>query len=151
MLRLLCDHAAYLSDHTDRVASIVVEVLSHLLHQLGHFPMGLGAAQLTSLVTEQDDVPALRDSELSKEVFSAPNIQLFVLNNMAIVSLVEIPAEETSGGAASVGLTTGKSQVRAIVRDLSGKFSWDCLTLYGPQGCRAGSYPPGEIFAFLEL
>ncbi|XP_077522746.1 ral GTPase-activating protein subunit alpha-1 isoform X4 [Amblyomma americanum] len=120
-------------------------VLSHLLHQLGHFPMGLGAAQLTSLVTEQDDVPALRDSELSKEVFSAPNIQLFVLNNMAIVSLVEIPAEETSGGAASVGLTTGKSQVRAIVRDLSGKFSWDCLTLYGPQGCRAGSYPPGPV------
>lgn len=120
-------------------------VLSHLLHLLGHFPMGLGAAQLTSLVTEQDDVAALRDTELSKEVFSAPNIQLFVLNNMAIVSLVEIPAEETSGGAASVGLTTGKSQVRAIVRDLSGKFSWDCLTLYGPPGCRAGSYPPGPV------
>ncbi|XP_075723162.1 ral GTPase-activating protein subunit alpha-1 isoform X3 [Rhipicephalus microplus] len=120
-------------------------VLSHLLHQLGHFPMGLGAAQLTSLVAEQDDVPALRDSELSKEVFSAPNIQLFVLNNMSILSLVEIPAEETSGGAASVGLTTGKSQVRAIVRDLSGKFSWDCLTLYGPHGCRAGSYPPGPV------
>ncbi|KAL1416578.1 hypothetical protein MTO96_027799 [Rhipicephalus appendiculatus] len=88
---------------------------------------------------------ALRDSELSKEVFSAPNIQLFVLNNMSILSLVEIPAEETSGGAASVGLTTGKSQVRAIVRDLSGKFSWDCLTLYGPHGCRAGSYPPGPV------
>lgn len=122
-------------------------VLSHLLHLLGHFPMGLGAAQLTSLVTEQDDVAALRDStsELSKEVFSAPNIQLFVLNDRAIVSLVEIPAEETSGGAASVGLTTGKSQVRAIVRDLSGKFSWDCLTLYGPPGCRAGSYPPGPV------
>ncbi|EEC20474.1 tuberin, putative, partial [Ixodes scapularis] len=111
-------------------------ILSHLLHQLGHFPMGLGAAQLTSLVGEQDDVPALRDSELSKEVFSAPNIQLFVLNNAAIISL------ETPGGAASVGLTTGKSQVRAIVRDLSGKFAWDCLTLYGPHGCRAGSYPP---------
>ncbi|KAG0422794.1 hypothetical protein HPB47_001409, partial [Ixodes persulcatus] len=119
-------------------------ILSHLLHQLGHFPMGLGAAQLTSLVGEQDDVPALRDSELSKEVFSAPNIQLFVLNNAAIISLVEIPAQETPGGAASVGLTTGKSQVRAIVRDLSGKFAWDCLTLYGPHGCRAGSYPPGQ-------
>ncbi|XP_029849633.3 ral GTPase-activating protein subunit alpha-1 [Ixodes scapularis] len=120
-------------------------ILSHLLHQLGHFPMGLGAAQLTSLVGEQDDVPALRDSELSKEVFSAPNIQLFVLNNAAIISLVEIPAQETPGGAASVGLTTGKSQVRAIVRDLSGKFAWDCLTLYGPHGCRAGSYPPGPV------
>ncbi|CAN8000270.1 unnamed protein product [Ixodes hexagonus] len=120
-------------------------ILSHLLHQLGHFPMGLGAAQLTSLVAEQDDVPALRDSELSKEVFSAPNIQLFVLNNSAIISLVEIPAQETPGGAASVGLTTGKSQVRAIVRDLSGKFAWDCLTLYGPHGCRAGSYPPGPV------
>ncbi|XP_064464069.1 ral GTPase-activating protein subunit alpha-1-like isoform X3 [Ornithodoros turicata] len=121
-------------------------VLCHLLHQLGHFPMGgLGAAQLTSLVAEHDDVPMLHDRELCKEIFTSPNIQMFVLNNSAIMSLVEVPSQEAPGGGTTVGLATGKSQVRIIVRDLSGRFAWDCLTLYGPNGCRAGSFPPGPV------
>ncbi|CAG2066154.1 unnamed protein product, partial [Timema podura] len=50
-------------------------VLMHLLNHLGHFPMGIGAARLSSMVVEHDDVPGLLMDELSAEVFSAPNIQ----------------------------------------------------------------------------
>lgn len=48
----------------------------HLVNHLGHFPMGIGAARLSSMVVEHDDVPGLSADELSAEVFSAPNIQV---------------------------------------------------------------------------
>lgn len=48
----------------------------HLVNHLGHFPMGIGAARLSSMVVEHDDVPGLATDELSAEVFSAPNIQV---------------------------------------------------------------------------
>jgi hypothetical protein len=38
--------------------------------------MGIGAARLSSMVVEHDDVPGLATDELSAEVFSAPNIQV---------------------------------------------------------------------------
>lgn len=47
----------------------------HLVSHLGHFPMGLGAARLSALVQEHDDVPSL-GSELSTKLFYAPNIQV---------------------------------------------------------------------------
>lgn len=43
----------------------------------------------------------------------------------------------------SSDVTEGKARTRVIVRDLCGKFSWECVTLYGPLGCRVGSFPPG--------
>lgn len=51
-------------------------VLSHLVTHLGHFPMAIGAARLSSLVVEHDDVPNLMADELSSSIFSAPNIQV---------------------------------------------------------------------------
>lgn len=96
--------------------------------------------RLTSLITEHDDVPTLTGDELSAEVFHAPNIQFFVLNNCSIISFVEIPTLEMPGGGAAAGLATSQSQVRAIIRDLGGKFSWDCSILYGPPDCCGGSY-----------
>lgn len=63
-----------------------------LVNHLGHFPMGIGASRLTSLVNEHDDVPTLTGDELSSEVFHAPNIQFFLLNNCSLVSFIEIPA-----------------------------------------------------------
>lgn len=50
--------------------------MMHLVNHLGHFPMAIGAARLSSMVVEQDDVPGLSVDELSAEVFSAPNIQV---------------------------------------------------------------------------
>ncbi|GIY27859.1 hypothetical protein CEXT_291451 [Caerostris extrusa] len=107
-------------------------LMYHLINHLGHFPMGVGPSRMTSLVNEHDDVPNLTGDELSAEVFHAPNVQFFVLNSNSIVSFVEIPALDMPGGGATAGLTTSKSQVRIIIRDLGGKFSWDCSILYGP-------------------
>jgi hypothetical protein len=53
-----------------------LQVMMHLVNHLGHFPMGIGAARLSSMVVEHDDVPGLSADELSAAVFSAPNIQV---------------------------------------------------------------------------
>jgi hypothetical protein len=47
-----------------------------------------------------------------------------------MVSLVELPALEVPGGGITAGLRTAPSQVRIILRDLSGKASWDASILY---------------------
>ena len=47
------------------------------------------------------------------------------------------------GGGVTVGLTTAKTVVRVVIRDLAGKVSWDSSVLYGPPKCRSGSYPAG--------
>lgn len=51
-------------------------VLAHLVTHLGHFPMAIGAARLSSLVVEHDDVPGFSAEELSPDVFKAPNVQV---------------------------------------------------------------------------
>lgn len=48
----------------------------HMLNHVGHFPMAIGAARLSSMVVEHDDVPGLSPDELSVQIFSAPNIQV---------------------------------------------------------------------------
>ncbi|GFS68356.1 hypothetical protein NPIL_633392 [Nephila pilipes] len=119
-------------DHNLVIRLAAKSLMYHLINHLGHFPMGIGASRLTSLVNEHDDVPNLTGDELSAEVFHAPNVQFFVLNSNSIISFVEIPALDMPGGGATAGLTTSKSQVRVIIRDLGGKFSWDSSILYGP-------------------
>lgn len=54
-------------------------ILSHIVTHLGHFPMAIGAARLSSLVVEHDDVPNLTSDELSASIFTAPNIQVSFL------------------------------------------------------------------------
>ncbi|XP_037086533.1 ral GTPase-activating protein subunit alpha-1-like [Pollicipes pollicipes] len=107
-------------------------VISHLVNHLDHFPMLCGAVRLGSLVSEHDDLPLLaaRD-ELSSDIFYAPNVQFFVLNNRSLLSLVELPSLEVPGGGVTAGLRTAHSQVRVILRDLGGKFCWDASVLYG--------------------
>lgn len=51
-------------------------VLAHLVNHLGHFPMAIGAARLSSMVAEHDDVPNLSSDDLSNVIFSVPNIQV---------------------------------------------------------------------------
>jgi hypothetical protein len=122
-------------------------------------------------VSEQDDLPGSAD-ELSIETFQSPNIQLFVLNNTTLLSLVEIPGlgedqqhrssdildiHNNSSGSNNYnnsGLGNVTSEVRIILRDISGKFVWDTSSLITPptalydqmncgddrQGSVAGSY-----------
>ncbi|CAL8285950.1 unnamed protein product [Lota lota] len=102
-------------------------VMTHLVNHLGHHPLSGGPALLHSMVSENHDNPFVESSELSSEVFKSPNLQLFVFNDSTLVSYLQIPAEPP----ASAGWPPHPSaQVRVIVRDISGKYSWDGAVLY---------------------
>lgn len=60
--------------HQQALVLCAKTVLAHLVTHLGHFPMAIGAARLSSLVVEHDDVPNLGSDELSANIFTAPNI-----------------------------------------------------------------------------
>ncbi|XP_034531536.1 ral GTPase-activating protein subunit alpha-2 isoform X2 [Notolabrus celidotus] len=101
-------------------------VMTHLVNHLGHHPLSGGPALLHSLVSENHDNPYVESSELSSEVFKSPNLQLFVFNDSTLVSYLQIPSETPAVGQPP----KPSSQVRVIVRDISGKYSWDGSILY---------------------
>lgn len=101
-------------------------VMTHLVNHLGHYPLSGGPALLHSLASENHDNPYVESSELSSEVFKSPNLQLFVFNDSTLVSYLQIPAETPAVGQPP----QPSSQVRIIVRDISGKYSWDGSILY---------------------
>ncbi|XP_032882083.1 ral GTPase-activating protein subunit alpha-2 isoform X2 [Amblyraja radiata] len=108
-------------------------VMTHLINHLGHYPLRGGPAILHSLISENHDNPYVESSDLSSEVFKSPNLQLFVLNDSTLISYLQIPAEKvmlerTSGSEPSLPA----SDVRVIVRDISGRYSWDGRILYCP-------------------
>uniref|UniRef100_A0A2K6JTP6 Ral GTPase activating protein catalytic subunit alpha 2 n=1 Tax=Rhinopithecus bieti TaxID=61621 RepID=A0A2K6JTP6_RHIBE len=118
-------------------------VMAHLVNHLGHYPLSGGPAILHSLVSENHDNAHVEGSELSSEVFRSPNLQLFVFNDSTLISYLQTPTEGLAGGS-PVGCL---SDVRVIVRDISGKYSWDGKVLYGPlEGCLA---PNGRNPSFL--
>ncbi|XP_004447813.1 ral GTPase-activating protein subunit alpha-2 isoform X1 [Dasypus novemcinctus] len=109
-------------------------VMAHLVNHLGHYPLPGGPAMLHSLVSEHHDNAHVEASELSSEVFRSPNLQLFVFNDSTLISYLQIPTEGPAGRPPVSAL----SDVRVIVRDISGKYSWDGNVLYGPlEGCLA--------------
>ncbi|XP_048046830.1 ral GTPase-activating protein subunit alpha-1 isoform X9 [Megalobrama amblycephala] len=111
-------------------------VISHLVNHLGHYPMSGGPATLTSQVCENQDNPYSESADLTQELFDAPNLQFFVLNGTTLLSYLQIRAEDgLPGGGMSAGLTTTSACVRVIVRDISGKHSWDSAVLYCPPHC----------------
>ncbi|XP_076970851.1 ral GTPase-activating protein subunit alpha-2 isoform X4 [Tamandua tetradactyla] len=111
-------------------------VMAHLVNHLGHYPLSGGPAMLHSLVSENHDNAYVESSELSSEVFRSPNLQLFIFNDSTLISYLQIPTEGPAGGPREGAL----SDVRVIVRDISGKYSWDGKVLYGPlEGCLAHS------------
>ncbi|XP_066469819.1 ral GTPase-activating protein subunit alpha-1 isoform X3 [Tiliqua scincoides] len=123
-------------------------VITHLVNHLGHYPMSGGPAMLTSQVWENNDNPYSESPELSPELFENPNLQFFVLNNTTLVSCIQIRAEENMpGGGLSAGLASANSNVRIIVRDLSGKYSWDSAILYGPPPLCGLSKPTSFILS----
>lgn len=122
-------------------------VITHLVNHLGHYPMSGGPAMLTSQVCENHDNHYSESTELSPELFDSPNIQFFVLNNTTLVSCIQIRSEESMpGGGLSAGLASANSNVRIIVRDLSGKYSWDSAILYGPPPVSGFSEPTSHTF-----
>ncbi|XP_048340778.1 ral GTPase-activating protein subunit alpha-1 isoform X12 [Sphaerodactylus townsendi] len=123
-------------------------VITHLVNHLGHYPMSGGPAMLTSQVCENNDNPYSESPELSPELFENPNLQFFVLNNTTLVSCIQIRAEEdVPGGGLSAGLVSANSNVRIIVRDLSGKYSWDSAILYGPPPLCSLSEPTSFVLS----
>ncbi|XP_077625342.1 ral GTPase-activating protein subunit alpha-1 isoform X5 [Crocuta crocuta] len=123
-------------------------VITHLVNHLGHYPMSGGPAMLTSQVCENHDNHYSESTELSPELFESPNIQFFVLNNTTLVSCIQIRSEESiPGGGLSAGLASANSNVRVIVRDLSGKYSWDSAILYGPPPVSGLSEPTSLILS----
>nr|KAF6502224.1 Ral GTPase activating protein catalytic subunit alpha 1 [Molossus molossus] len=123
-------------------------VITHLVNHLGHYPMSGGPAMLTSQVCENHDNHYSESTELSPELFESPNIQFFVLNNTTLVSCIQIRSEESiPGGGLSAGLASANSNVRIIVRDLSGKYSWDSAILYGPPPASGLSEPTSLILS----
>ncbi|XP_041928046.1 LOW QUALITY PROTEIN: ral GTPase-activating protein subunit alpha-1 [Alosa sapidissima] len=120
-------------------------VISHLVNHMGHYPTSGGPATLTSHVCENHDNPYSESPDLATELFDAPNLQFFALNSSTLLSCLQIRAEDgLPGGGMSAGLTTTSACVRVIVRDISGKHSWDSAVLYGPPHCCAttGQHPP---------
>lgn len=107
-------------------------VMTHLVNHLSHYPLSGGPAILHSLLSENHDNSYVESSELSPEVFRSPNLQLFVFNDSTLISYLQIPAERKAGAEPAAA----PSDVRVIVRDISGKYSWDGRVLYGPlEGC----------------
>ncbi|XP_068864864.1 ral GTPase-activating protein subunit alpha-2 isoform X1 [Aphelocoma coerulescens] len=107
-------------------------VMTHLVNHLSHYPLSGGPAILHSLLSENHDNSYVESSELSSEVFRSPNLQLFVFNDSTLISYLQIPAERKAGAEPAAA----PSDVRVIVRDISGKYSWDGRVLYGPlEGC----------------
>uniref|UniRef100_A0A8C2BZM3 Ral GTPase activating protein, alpha subunit 2 (catalytic) n=1 Tax=Cyprinus carpio TaxID=7962 RepID=A0A8C2BZM3_CYPCA len=105
-------------------------VMTHLVNHLGHHPLSGGPALLNSLVSENHDNPYVESSELSSEVFKSPNLQLFVFNDSTLVSCLQIPSDSSSMAPVSANPRDHSSEVRVIVRDISGKYSWDGGVLF---------------------
>lgn len=116
-------------------------VAMHLVTNLGHFPMGIGASRLSSIVDEHDDMGlaqytdsntlTARDSvDLTSQVLNAANLQMFLLNPCLVASFMELSALKLPGGGITAGLVTADRQVRVLLRDLNGKACWDASILY---------------------
>ncbi|XP_063803933.1 ral GTPase-activating protein subunit alpha-1 isoform X4 [Pseudophryne corroboree] len=105
-------------------------VITHLVNHLGHYPMSGDPAMLTSQICENHDNPFSESSDLSPQLFHSPNLQFFVLNNTTLVSCLQIAAD--SKLPPGEDLSSASSTVRVIMRDLSGKYSWESSILYGP-------------------
>ncbi|XP_034163966.2 ral GTPase-activating protein subunit alpha-1 isoform X5 [Pangasianodon hypophthalmus] len=114
-------------------------LVSHLLNHLSHFPLGGGGpAALTSQVCENQDNPYCQNADLAPELFHTPNLQFFVLNGSTLLSCLQIRSDDNM----AAGLVAPDACVRLVVRDISGKHSWDSAVLYGPPQCAPQSRAP---------
>lgn len=113
-------------------------VAMHLVTNISHFPLGIGASRLSSMVDENDDLQCgghrdpVRESSVelfSSQVLPAPNLQLLMLSSQLVATFIELPALKLPSGSTG-GLITANKQVRLLLRDLNGKSCWDASIIY---------------------
>ncbi|XP_053701667.1 ral GTPase-activating protein subunit alpha-1 isoform X2 [Synchiropus splendidus] len=122
-------------------------VINHLVNHLGHYPMSGGPATLSSQVCENLDNPFCESADLGPELFHSPNLQFLVLNGSTLLSMLQIRSESgVPGGGMTAGLSSAPTCVRVIIRDVSGKHSWDSAVLFGPPASSPSS-PPHTLLA----
>ncbi|XP_071509719.1 ral GTPase-activating protein subunit alpha-1-like [Diadema antillarum] len=109
-------------------------VLAHLVDKLGHFPLGGGPACVTSLVNEVDDLPGFETDDITPRLFESQNVQFFIYNDAALISVEQLPPLD-DGSESNLSLAT--SDLRVVVRNVTGKFAWDGRIIYGPAECKA--------------
>lgn len=114
---------------SDSVELTARAVLMHMVNHMGHYPLGAGPSRVDSLISEHEDNQNVDTDELSASIFNAPNVQFFVLNDSVLISLVELPLEDSV--AQEVPASTAATQVRVITRDMTGKNVWDHTLLHG--------------------
>lgn len=112
-------------------------VAMHLVTNISHFPLGIGATRLSSMVDEHDDLiggqrESARESSVdmyTSQVIPAQNLQLLMLSSELVATFIELPALKLPCGLAG-GLITANKQVRLLLRDLNGKSCWDASIIY---------------------
>ena len=61
------------------------QALMHLMKHVGHFPMGSGAAQMSSVVTEQSDqLSDVTDDVARQKLVTADNVQVSCLSDVCL-------------------------------------------------------------------
>ena len=76
--------------------------------------MGIGASRLSSMVSENDDLPNFPGDDLCQEIFQSPSVQFFMLNKETLMSMVELPTLEVPGEESSTGFQIAQSQVSIL-------------------------------------
>lgn len=140
----VCEHSAteanYQTQETIQQCQASIQLCAktiamHLVSNVSHFPLGIGATRLSSMVDEHDDLlsggqkDSLKDCNDSSQVISAPNLQLLMLSSELVTTFVELPALKLPCGTAG-SLVTANKQVRLLFRDLNGKSCWDASIIY---------------------
>ncbi|XP_071163697.1 ral GTPase-activating protein subunit alpha-1-like isoform X25 [Mytilus edulis] len=124
----------------DTVKLAAKTLINHLVNHLCHFPMGSGASRINSSIQEFHDWEDMTCDDLKSDLFFSPNLQFFILNKRTLISFIELSAlTNAPGGGVTAGLTTARTVCRVILRDLTGKYSWDSSVLYAPPWCNKGS------------
>lgn len=129
-------------------------ILLHFHNFMGHFSGAqLQTQSLSALVNENDDnvhVAGGASDKVDLEALNAPNVLVFVISDSCLMSFVELPpdsfhstllpklASSGVGGKNTSAALAGCTQpIRVIIRNLLGKFAWDCAMLQ-PTSCGGG-------------
>jgi hypothetical protein len=99
----------------DSIKVMAQFVLSHMLNFIGNFPPTDDiSTQSSSLIMENDEVYDGESNDISEYC------RHYMFDDLFIFTVIEQPNEKDGPG------------VTLIVRDLTGKFSWDTKMLFGP-------------------
>ena len=115
-------------------------ILMHFLSFMGHFPIPkLSTSSLCAVINEADDGCANSQNcsdKIDLETINSPNVQAFVVGDNCLVSFVELSPDAMDSTIMEKlynnlpgGQNVVRKPVRIIIRNLLGRFVWDCLSL----------------------